>query len=231
MSIDNKDAVETVKQAVEWLQENPILVGAFFGLGILNVLGDVSGFFNLIGTIAAIYLNSIAQLFAREELAGNTPAFEEASSQVIDRFLPIAAVSIATALIVGIGLVLLILPGIYLALRLSLALPACVLGEEDIVDSLKTSWGLTSGILTKIFKLGVMTVGVMLVGSFLIGMLFGSPGFGIGGLLTAALTAVVVPVLQMSLARIYLEAVDGESTPDSPEPTEAGAVDEAPVAN
>ena len=60
-------------------------------------------------------------------------------------FLPALAASLMQSIAVAIGLFLLILPGLYLAARLILVVPALVDGARDPLEALRASWRLTQG--------------------------------------------------------------------------------------
>jgi hypothetical protein len=66
-------------------------------------------------------------------------------------------------LLVGIGLILLFLPGIYVALVLSFWYFECVLADRNFVEAFKESRELTNGIKVELFLLGIVLVGLALV--------------------------------------------------------------------
>lgn len=54
-------------------------------------------------------------------------------------------IQIVYFLAVGLGFICFIFPGIYIALRWSLAVPAMIAGDKSIADSIEESWKLTDG--------------------------------------------------------------------------------------
>jgi membrane-anchored glycerophosphoryl diester phosphodiesterase (GDPDase) len=70
-----------------------------------------------------------------------------------------ASVAIVLALMV-IGGVLLVMPGIYVTIRLSLSLVACVVGGKSAIESVKSSWGITKGNLWPLFAV-VLALGII----------------------------------------------------------------------
>jgi uncharacterized membrane protein len=73
-------------------------------------------------------------------------------------------------IVVGIGLVLLVVPGVYLASRLFLA-PTLVIDEElEPVAALQRSWELTDGALVEILVLGLFVLGINILGAIPVGL-------------------------------------------------------------
>ncbi len=112
-----------------------------------------------------------------------------AAGQAIGRYLYFLVTSIIVSVAVSIGLVLLVIPGIYLAVKLSLAPVEVVVGKKGVVESLKSSWDATNGnawgvlfagaamliavvIISLIFTGIFALVGVQSIGQF-IGTFFG----------------------------------------------------------
>jgi len=110
------------------------------------------------------------------------------------KVVPLIAVTILTLLAVLGGLVLLILPGIYLGVRLFLASQALVVEDESATGALGRSWALVGGRWWATF-------GVILVSSVLI--------LVIGGLLQALITA---PALASGDSRLLGAILDTVGT-------------------
>lgn len=94
---------------------------------------------------------------------------------------PILLAEILTAIAVGVGLVFLIVPGIVLALGLSLAVPLIVDRSFDPLAALKESWRLTRGYKTRLFAYALLLVGLAMLGLM---------ACGVGLLLVAALACI-----------------------------------------
>lgn len=78
--------------------------------------------------------------------------------------------SILFGLAVGLGFVLLIIPGIYLLIRLGYFLPAIVDRNLGAVDSLKYSWELTRNSGLPIFLLWIISALLIFAGALLLGI-------------------------------------------------------------
>lgn len=102
---------------------------------------------------------------------------------------------IINGLLVILGLVLLIIPGIFVAVRLSMWPYIMLEGESNSIEAIKKSWKLTEG---KVLKL----VGLYLV-QFLVVLL------GIIALLVGVVVA--MPVISLSLVFVYKKLTESSS--------------------
>ncbi|HER08985.1 MAG TPA: hypothetical protein ENO20_08760 [Bacteroides sp.] len=72
--------------------------------------------------------------------------------------------NIVVGVIVGLGIVMLIVPGIIFACRLAFV-PYLVIDEEmDVMDALRTSWDMTRGYGWQIFFMGFLAIFIVLAG-------------------------------------------------------------------
>ena len=125
------------------------------GLGILYALSLVV--LNLVATAATVFIVSESYLgrpiCAREALRRSTP--------YVGRIL---IVSLLMTLAVGLGFLLLLVPGVILAVGLVLAIPAVVLEPRTSASgALSRSWELTRGARWRIFGLGVVLLVLLYV--------------------------------------------------------------------
>jgi hypothetical protein len=219
--LPRKNAVDTFSQALSWLVGIPVLAGAFVVLGVVDSLGQtVTGLFTLVGWILSLILWGVAFKYTEQLAFGGQPEgtvdeLTDMASEVTGRLLSLVGISIIYFIAVAVGLVFLIVPGIYLAARLALAFPACVLDGQSATDSLSTSWDVASGNVLKLVGIVLINLliqfGVSLAGGVLGGVeLLQSPVF----LLAAApVLAIVGAAVQMAVARVYLE-----NRPSGPQP-------------
>ena len=107
------------------------------------------------GLVVAIFLNMLAQAvilyIAFQYLRGRLAPLGDALQHGLSRLLPIIGVVVLSILGIWAGLLLLIVPGIMLALRWMVAMPVCVVERLGPVESLKRSAVLTKGYRWKIF--------------------------------------------------------------------------------
>jgi hypothetical protein len=81
-----------------------------------------------------------------------------------DRLLPMIGVTILSYLGISMGLLLLIVPGILVAIGWSLAGPLIVDASDSPLEALSESWEATKGHKLQLFLLGLCGLGLMLVG-------------------------------------------------------------------
>ena len=74
------------------------------------------------------------------------------------------------AVIVGFGFMLLVIPGIVFACKLSFVPYLIVDRKMDAVTAIKTSWRMTHGHVWKIFGMGILAFFVSLLGLILVGV-------------------------------------------------------------
>jgi membrane-anchored glycerophosphoryl diester phosphodiesterase (GDPDase) len=92
------------------------------------------------------------------------------------------AVGVLIFLSVVIGLVLLVIPGIYVGIRLSFAYYFLLEKNAGPIEALKLSWKMTDKRVVKLLEYWVYAVGVLLVGlvAVLIGLLVAQPLLALG---------------------------------------------------
>jgi hypothetical protein len=85
------------------------------------------------------------------------------------KFGRIVGLAIVSGLLIFIGMLLLIVPGLVLATMFAVAMPVLLIEDLSISDCLKRSAALTLGYRWQVFGLVVLTTGVLLGGTFLLG--------------------------------------------------------------
>lgn len=140
----------------------PYLVASFFfgrffrTLGPLSAPGDTAalatgtismGFGYLLIVLASTLMYAIVYEFMAHYLRshGSLPAAGELGRMALRRLLLYLAVIIIVGLITTVGLVLFILPGIWLAVLFSLALPVLAFSQGDIGQSISRPFKLVRG--------------------------------------------------------------------------------------
>ena len=154
-----------------------VLVGLFIGYFILSSIISLFGMpaqgsmvgkiiVNLISAVisSAFMLGYIKNLF--QTMDGEEPQFSAYGQQSRKIFTYLIA-SIIMGIAVAIGIFLLIVPGIYLAIRLQFY--SAYIVEEDcgIIESLQKSWDLTKGQGMPLFLLLLAMIGTAIVGCIL----------------------------------------------------------------
>ena len=154
-----------------------VLVGLFIGYFILSSIISMFGMpaqGSMVGNIivslisavisCAFMLGYIKNLF--QTMDGEEPQFSaygQQSRKIVTYFIA----SVIMGIVVTIGIFLLIVPGIYLAIRLQFY--SAYIVEEDcgIIESLQKSWDLTKGQAMPLFLLALAMIGIAIVGCIL----------------------------------------------------------------
>lgn len=215
--VPRKGALETFTQGLKWIIGLPVLLGAFLVVDLVNVVGEtVNPLFSLLGFLLSLVVWGVAyryaeRLLADEPVEGSVDELFDTASDVLGRLLSLVGIFIVYVIVVGIGFLLFILPGIYLGARLILAYPACVLDDQRAFQSLSTSWDVAHGNVLKLVGIFLINVAVVF-GVFFVAAIIG----GIAALdspvflaLTAPVTAVFTGAVQMAVGRVYLENREG----------------------
>ncbi len=124
-------------------------------------------------------------------------------------------VSILVGIVVAVGFILLIIPGVIFLTMLAVAIPALVVEDRRGTDAMSRSWNLVKGSFWHV--LGTIVVAALLTGIIggIIGAIGGSNWFlqwifgSIGQIITAPFTALVTILLYIDL-RARHEALTGE---------------------
>ncbi len=129
----------------------------------------------------------------------------------------VIVLSFVSTFLAGLGLVLLIVPGIIIACGLGVATPALVLESHDAMKALGRSWSLTRGFRGKMFLL-FLVLGIIIIipsmGVTMIALLFsrGTPGPGdvsaavIGATVASGLVRILVyPIIYCTLTVAYYD--------------------------
>ena len=125
-------------------------------------LGLANTFFTLVFALG--YLKNLFQA-----LDGEEPQFS-AYGQMSRKVFALLFAYILYTVIVALGLVLLIVPGVYVGLRWVFAPQIIVEENAGALSSLKRSWEITRGTTGQVFKLVLAGCGIMLLGHLAFGI-------------------------------------------------------------
>ncbi|MDR2384652.1 MAG: hypothetical protein LBD80_03165 [Tannerella sp.] len=126
----------------------------------LKISGIVTGLLSyiLLFIFTMGYMKNCFQTIDDEE-----PQFS-AYGQVSTKIITFLAASVIYSIIVTIGLILFILPGIYLTIRLHYYMAAIVDEDAGIINSLKRSWQITKGQVLPVFIILLIITALSFIG-------------------------------------------------------------------
>lgn len=194
--------------------------GASFGGTEIAALGAT--------VLIAILLSTLATAAATRAVAvaylGGSITWQESLRFALRKAVPLIVLSFLTGLAVILGLIALILPGIYIGVRLFLASPALVVEDESARGAMKRSWALVKDRWWPTF--GVIVVSLLLIGiiagllqgliiaplfadsdNAVLGAVLNTLGTVVGNVITIPLQAAVLTILYFDL-RVRKEGFD-----------------------
>jgi membrane-anchored glycerophosphoryl diester phosphodiesterase (GDPDase) len=166
----------------------------------LDTLGSAAVVFNIIYSFVAIPFLSGAMIFyTYRNLTRNQVTVGEAFHQANRRLLHLVLVYIVYSVLVLVGLIALIIPGLYVSYRLIFSLYVTVIDNSSALDSLSSSWELTKGRWWLVCRASFLILFVVFVPILLIVLLISSTG----NLLASKLAANVLGFFTLPLMNVY----------------------------
>jgi hypothetical protein len=156
--------------------------GGFHSTGLLSLLNFV------IAGIAQLAVGGLLQFLSFHSLRQDGTSTGAALAKIGRRLGPMILTAIATYIIVLVGFILLIVPGILFALGLSVSITVCLMEDRGVGESLSRSRALTSGYRGRIFL------------AFLLFAVVSMIVVGIAALIAKAIGSIAVSYVLMILA-------------------------------
>ncbi|MFS8779311.1 glycerophosphoryl diester phosphodiesterase membrane domain-containing protein [Synechococcus sp. W55.1] len=173
----------------------PLLILASPGF-IIPIVAELiplaGGILNLAYLIGAPILAGAAFWLVDQHLKQRTPPLGNSLDRAVSRAVPLVFGSILLVLIVSLGMLLFVLPGIYWGIRLAFTLCAIVLEDKGATEGLGYSWNLVRGRWWGVFWASLAVLAVALIFGIAIAILAILISFFVGGILGATLGAAVV---------------------------------------
>ena len=180
--------------------------------------GLFGALFLLIGVVFVVNIvfSTIAQgsaiMLASDQITKGEASLRASIRFAVSKLLSIWAVSIVVGIIVFLGIIALIVPGIILAIMYSLALPALLIEKKGVFESMSRSRQLVGHRWAKTFGT-FLVLGIIVLISSLIFSAITSP-FGIPGtILNGILTALFQPLFPILLAIYYYSNIARTAAP------------------
>lgn len=194
------------------------LVGLVILLFVASMVLNVVSTAPVIGFILAIagqVILNMGTVHITLSLANGQKRSYKELFTTVKPFWPFLGASLLVALIVGVGLVLLVVPGIVLGLTLQFYSYLIIDKHLGLVDSLKESARITKGHKWKLFWLMIILAIVNIIGVLI---------FGIGLLVSVPMSMMVmVHVYQRLVGTVSMSEAISEP-PNSPKPLEEDTV-------
>jgi len=152
--------VSFLSRIIDWF-EIPILLFILIGIA-----------FWIVNSILSLGVIAIVLKFAK----GEKPVIQDLFSKK-HLFFKYIFSNILVSILVIMGLLLFIIPGIILAIRMQFYIYFIVEKEVGPIDAIKKSWNLTRGSFWNLFLFGLLSGGIQILGivALLIGLVFTTP--------------------------------------------------------
>lgn len=174
---------------------------------ISAILGD-EGLLGLIGSLVTLaasawLIGSVVRIVEDVEADGRVDrSVGEVLGSVWPRLLPLVILQLVVGILIAIGLVLLIVPGVILALMLIAAVPSFVVEGRGVFDSMSRSSELTRGNRMRILAVGLIVLAVY-IAIALIGALLVAAVPVLGVIVLIALAVLLYPYVSIITAVLY----------------------------
>lgn len=216
----------------------PLVIYGFFQQSLASGEMDPDQMLGYMGvTLGSVLVSLVFQAIAQGALIratvayanGERASFGESLSAGLAVALPLIGLSIVMALGVGLGFLLLIVPGIILYVIWSVATPALVAERIGVFDALGRSRELTRGVRWPVFGvIAIMVVGSWIVSGIFGAVVVGTTGFSASGMAELAnegpsvgwilvegiLSTVTIAVWSTVVSALYLELRTAKEGPE-----------------
>jgi len=217
--------VQSYVTGLRGLLRSPVLLGAFIITGISLLSNNIfDAYFEgreliLLNTTAGVVTillgilsTGVSYSYAARRAQGGTfensvAEFVSTATQIGSQFGQLFVLAVIYTATVILGLSLFIIPGIYLAGRLALAFPACVLNEQGTFRSLLTSWNYTRGSVLGIVGILLLSFTLMfgsIFATLLLGLIVGEAVLVPLEPLVVLLIICLFGAVQLSVGHVYL---------------------------
>lgn len=196
---------------LQFIQGDPAAVASAFASPAAIITGFV-GFFVLI--FFSVVLQATLIVATVKDLGGEEINLGDCIGKALSKFIPLIGLGILMTLGIMAGLVLLIVPGIILALMWMVSSPVLMTENKGVVDSMKRSSELTSGSKLLLFLLMVIYVVLAAIIGGIGGALslFSATGAAIVALLVNTLTGAIQGA---GIASVYVDLRTAKEGTDS----------------
>lgn len=159
----------------------------------------------LVSMVLAAILQAALVRAAIEDLNGKRPAISDCIGTALSLLLPVIGIAVLVTLGAGLGFMLLIVPGIILWLRWSVAVPVLVQERLGVFGSMKRSRDLTKGSRWALFGFWIILIIAAIAIQLVLSQLITIFGMTVALILDALVTSVVSVVTSVAPAVSYVE--------------------------
>jgi hypothetical protein len=177
------------------------LLPSLFGAVLLSAV--LTG---LISWIVYSFTQGIAIKLSSDELQNKPGTLQGSFNFTVGKIVSLLAASIITGILIILGLIALIVPGIIFAIMFSLTFPSIMIENIGAIESLSRSRSLVSGKWLKTFTLMLLfgiTIGIV---AFISNTISSSLGVA-SPVLSSILTALILPIFPVGMTIYYYSLI------------------------
>lgn len=166
---------------------------------------------NLFGIVP--FVTGAAIFYAHQNLTNRGATLPDSMQAAGERFVQLVILTAITATVLIVGLLLFVIPGVYLTVRLSFAFYALMIERRSALNSLSRSWQLTKGHWWKIFSaLAILFLAIFIPAVIILAIttIVDPAGVDIGGALVAFL---IGPPISVYYVLLFMSFVNLASEP------------------
>jgi len=192
-----------------------IYVGAAILEGLLALAGTVGFWLGFVVSVVAAFLLQATLVKAVQDVRDGRAdmSIKETVSAALPYIGPVAGASILAAIAISIGLLLLIVPGLFLITIWAVIVPVIVIERAGLLASFGRSRELVRGRGWHVFGTLVLVYLIMLVVNIVLGLVFRALPHVLGSGLSAIISGTLIsPFLALVVTLVYYRLV-GSSTP------------------
>jgi len=185
-------------------------------LALAGTIGALLG--SLVGIIAAFLLQATLVKAVQDVRDGRADlSIGETVSAATPYIAPVAGASILAGIAIAIGLVLLIVPGLFLITIWAVIVPVIVLEQSGVFASFGRSQQLVRGHGWHVFGTLVLAWVILLVVNIVLGLIFAALPHALrSGLASIISGTLVAPFIALIVTLIYYRLAGDSSVPSSP---------------
>ena len=139
-----------------------------------------------------------------QHLGGQRPSLGAIVSRGLATIVPVVVIAVLLTLVVSIGFVLLIVPGIFLTVVYAVVIPAAVVERPGIIGSFKRSWELTKGHRWPVLGILLVLLVILFVLAAVIGAIAGVVFFTMGDFTALVVVNYVISAFSGALMSVTI---------------------------
>ncbi len=174
----------------------------------------------VVGAIVSLLAHAMTLAMVKQSLDGSTPTLGSGFQEAKERIVALAIAAVVTGILIGVGMMLLLLPGLILAFLLMFTFAAVIASRLNAFAALKKSFRLTTGEFgeSAVTFLIIIALGVVFAAVSLIVNLVPFLGAALSMVLGGVYTGYISIVLLMTYRKLEGPSVGPAQAQEEPQP-------------